>query len=439
MTDYNKKNQLNRRAFVKTTSLAAGAIVVGSTPLNAMNYAAKNQKLKLALVGCGGRGTGAAVQALTADPEVELIAMADAFQDRLQDSLSAITQHFEEERKIKVSEKNQFTGFDAYRKAIDQADVVILATPPGFRPQHFEYAIDNDKHVFMEKPVATDPAGVQKVLAAAKLAKQKKLNVVVGLQRHYQKKYNKLFDQVKSGAIGKIVSGQIYWNSAGVWVRPRQAGQSELEYQMRNWYYFNWLCGDHILEQHIHNIDVANWFIGEYPKSAQGMGGRQIRTGPDHGEIYDHHFVEFTYPSGAVIASQCRHQKGCFNRVDEAFQGTKGSIAAQKGLITDLEGNTLTNANNEYDPNPYQVEHDRLFASIRNKEVISDAENAAKSTLTAIMGRMATYSGQVITWEQALNSDLKIVPDNLTWDSQAPVLPDENGRYAIAMPGITKF
>lgn len=438
MTDYNKKNKLNRRTFVKTTSLAAGAIVAGSVPLSAMNYAAKNQKLKLALIGCGGRGTGAAVQALTADPEVELIAMADAFQDRLQGSLSAITQHFEEERKIKVSEKNQFVGFDAYRKAIDQADVVILATPPGFRPQHFEYAIANDKHVFMEKPVATDPAGVRKVLAVAKLAKQKKLNVVVGLQRHYEKKYNKLFDQVKIGAIGKIVSGQIYWNSAGVWVRPRQAGQSELEYQMRNWYYFNWLCGDHILEQHIHNIDVANWFIGEYPKLAQGMGGRQTRTGLNHGEIYDHHFVEFTYPGGAVIASQCRHQKGCFNRVDEAFQGTKGSIAAQKGLITDLEGNTVTNANNEYDPNPYQVEHDRLFASIRNKEVISDAENAAKSTLTAIMGRMATYSGQVITWEQALNSDLKIVPDNLTWDSKAPVLPDENGRYAIPMPGISQ-
>ena len=440
MTQHKKENQLGRRTFVKTTSLAAGAIVAGSASMNAMNYVVKNQKLKLALVGCGGRGTGAAVQALTADPEVELIAMADAFQDRLQGSLSAITQHFEEERKIKVSEKNQFVGFDAYRKAIDQADVVILATPPGFRPQHFEYAIDKDKHVFMEKPVATDPAGVRKVLAAAKLAKQKKLNVVVGLQRHYEKKYNKLFDQVKSGAIGKIVSGQIYWNGAGVWVRPRQAGQSELEYQMRNWYYFNWLCGDHILEQHIHNIDVANWFIGEYPKSAQGMGGRQTRTGLDHGEIYDHHFVEFTYPGGAVIASQCRHQKGCFNRVDEAFQGTKGSIAAaQKGVITDLEGNTVTNANNEYDPNPYQVEHDRLFASIRNKEVISDAENAAKSTLTAIMGRMATYSGQVITWEQALNSDLKIVPDNLTWDSKAPVLPDENGRYAIPMPGITKF
>ena len=440
MTQHKKENQLNRRTFVKTTSLAAGAIVAGSAPMNAMNYVVKNQKLKLALVGCGGRGTGAAVQALTADPEVELIAMADAFQDRLQGSLSAITQHFEEDRKIKVSEKNQFVGFDAYRKAIDQADVVILATPPGFRPQHFEYAIDNDKHVFMEKPVATDPAGVRKVLAAAKLAKQKKLNVVVGLQRHYEKKYNKLFDQVKKGAIGKIVSGQIYWNGAGVWVRPRQAGQSELEYQMRNWYYFNWLCGDHILEQHIHNIDVANWFIGEYPQSAQGMGGRQTRTGLDHGEIYDHHFVEFTYPGGAVIASQCRHQKGCFNRVDEAFQGTKGSIAAaQKGVITDLEGNTVTNANNEYDPNPYQVEHDRLFASIRNKEVISDAENAAKSTLTAIMGRMATYSGQVITWEQALNSDLKIVPDNLTWDSKAPVLPDENGRYAIPMPGITKF
>ncbi|MEE9362699.1 MAG: Gfo/Idh/MocA family oxidoreductase [Cellulophaga sp.] len=439
----NKENGLSRRSFVKNTSLATGALLATSLPLEAMANVYRIKKLKLSVIGCGGRGTGAVVQALTADSDVELVAMADAFKDRLEGSLSAIQEHFSEERKIKVKEKNCFTGFDAYKKAIDLADVVILTTPPGFRPQHFEYAISQGKHVFMEKPVATDPAGVRKVLETAKKAKEMKLNVVVGLQRHYENKYIQLYNRIKQGDIGKIVSGQIYWNGGGVWVRKREPQQTELEYQMRNWYYFNWLCGDHILEQHIHNIDVANWYIGEYPISAQGMGGRQVRKGKDHGEIFDHHFVEFTYPNGAVISSQCRHQPGCYNRVDEVFQGTEGSLVAGSGIITDINNNTkynhLETLNGKRDENPYQVEHDRLFASIRNNGMISDAENAAKTTLSAIMGRMATYSGKTITWEQALNSPLKLVPDNLDWNSEAPTLPDENGNYKIPVPGVTKF
>ena len=435
-----KSNAVSRRDFVRNTSLASGAILAAGLPFEGMANVNNVKKLKLAVVGCGGRGTGAAVQALTADADVELVAMADAFQDRLEGSLAAIQEHFEDERTIQVKEENRFTGFDAYKKAIDKADVVILATPPGFRPQHFEYAIAQDKHVFMEKPVATDPAGVRRVLLSAKLAKEKKLNVVVGLQRHYEHKYLELYKRVKEGAIGKIVAGQVYWNSGGVWVRKREPGQTELEYQMRNWYYFNWLCGDHILEQHIHNIDVANWFVGEYPTTAQGMGGREVRNDLDHGEIFDHHFVEFTYPSGAVISSQCRHIKGCFNRVDEAFQGTQGSVVAGKGIISGLDGAEKFRHDGQKDPNPYQVEHDRLFAAIRNKnEVIADAENGAKATLSAIMGRMATYSGQVITWEQALNSPLSMVPEQLTWDSTPPVLPDDQGRYRIPVPGITKF
>ena len=212
-----------------------------------------------------GWGTGAVVQALRADKDVELVAMADAFEDRLESSLKAISEELEGEISVRVKEKNRHTGFNSYQKAIDMADVVILATPPGFRPLHFKYAIDNDKHVFMEKPVATDPVGIRKVLETAKIARAKKLNVVVGLQRHYQSKYIDLKQRIDAGEIGKIRSGQVYWNDAGVWVKKRKVGQSELEYQMRNWYYFNWLCGDHILEQHIHNIDVANWFIGEYP------------------------------------------------------------------------------------------------------------------------------------------------------------------------------
>jgi len=436
-----KNYETSRRSFVQKTALATSGLLTVPLSVEAMANVYGAKKLKLALIGCGGRGSGAAVQALTADENVELVAMADAFADRIEKSLNGIKEHFDGKKKIDVKEKNRFVGFDAYKKAIDLADVVILTTPPGFRPYHFEYAIANDKHVFMEKPVATDPVGIRKVLATAKIAKAKKLNVVVGLQRHYQTKYIEIKQRIDQGAIGKIRSGQVYWNDAGVWVKKRQASQSELEYQMRNWYYFNWLCGDHILEQHIHNIDVANWFIGDYPVSAQGMGGRQVRNGKDHGEIFDHHFVEFTYASGAVISSQCRHIPGTMRRVDEVFQGTQGSVEIGKGLITDLEGNSKYKYPRKWgeDSNPYQVEHDRLFASIRNGGVIADAENGAMSTLTAILGRMATYTGKKITLEEALNSELHLMPETVTWDSTPPSVPDSEGNYPIPTPGKTKM
>lgn len=430
----------SRRNFVKSSALVTAGMLLPGMELSAMANVFNDKKLKIAVVGCGGRGTGAANQALKADDNVELVAIADAFQDQLDKSLTNLQKAYEGTGKVNVKDKNKFVGFDAYKMAIDQADVVILATPPGFRPHHFEYAVNAGKHIFMEKPMATDVPGIRKVLDMAKVAKEKKLNVVVGLQRHYQNNYLAIADKIKEGAVGKITSGQVYWNSAGVWVRPRQAGQTEMEYQMRNWYYFNWLCGDHILEQHIHNIDVANWFLGEYPISAQGMGGRQIRTGIDHGEIFDHHFVEFTYPSGAVISSQCRHQPGTWSKVGENFQGTKGRIDmkdAGTATIVDLDGNTMFEHRGKDDPNPYQVEHDRLFASIRNNEVISDAENGAKSTMTAILGRMATYSGKVVTWEDAMKSEKLLVPKDLSWDSTPPSMPDENGHYPIPTPGVT--
>ena len=432
------KRKKTRREFVKKTALASSAILSAPLALETMVKVNRESKLKLALVGCGGRGSGAAVHALTADDNVDLVAMADAFADRIETSLIGIQEHFEGEKKIRVKEKNRFVGFDAYKKAINLADVVILTTPPGFRPYHFEYAIQNGKHVFMEKPLATDPVGIRKVLDTAKIAKAKKLNVVVGLQRRYQKSYIELKKKIDQGAIGKIRSGQVYWNDAGVWVKKRLAGQTELEYQMRNWYYFNWLCGDHILEQHIHNIDVANWFIGDYPIYAQGMGGRQVRKGKDYGEIFDHHFVEFTYPSGAVVSSQCRHIPGTMSRVDEVFQGTKGSLEIGKGEITDLEGRSQYKYPRlGQDPNPYQVEHNLLFKSIREGKVIADAENGAMSTLTAILGRMATYTGKKITLEQAMNSKLQLMPEEVTWDTLPPSLPDVNGKYAIPTPGKT--
>ena len=375
---------------------------------------------------------------LILDKNVELVALCDAFENRLEDSYNAILNELDGEIEVNIKDKNKFVGFDGYKKAIDLADVVILATPPGFRPDHFKYAVERSKHVFMEKPVATDAHGVRKVLEAAKLVKEKKINVVVGLQRRYQLSYLDIFKQVKRGIIGKIISGTVRWNNSGVWVNKRKPGQSELEYQMRNWYYFNWLCGDHIVEQHIHNLDVANWFLGEHPVTAQGMGGREVRKGIDHGEIFDHHYVEFKYPSGAVIHSQCRHQPGTVRNVNEVLVGTKGVVKLSgNGVvkINDHNGNLLHSYDPKNDISPYQIEHNKLFKSIRTGGQIDDTEIGATATMTAIMGRMATYSGKLIEWDKAINTDDNLVPENISWNSKPPVLPDNNGRYKIPIPG----
>ena len=429
-------DNIKRRSFLKNSSILTGSLVLPSFSFKKQKQLDK--KLKISVVGCGGRGTGAAVQALRADKNVELVSLCDAFEDRLERSLNAIIDELDGEMDIKVKDKNKFVGFDGYKKAIDLADVVILATPPGFRPQHFEYAVNKSKHIFMEKPVATDAAGVRRILESAKLVKEKKLNVVVGLQRRYQLSYLDILKQVRRGVAGKIISGTVKWNGHGVWVRKREPQQSELEYQMRNWYYFNWLCGDHIVEQHIHNLDVANWFLDEHPISAQGMGGREVRKGIDHGEIFDHHYVEFKYPSGAVIHSQCRHQPGTLRKVNEVLVGTKGVINLRNGgvvTINDHNGNLLHKYDPKNDISPYQIEHNKLFKSIRSGGQIDDTEYGATATMTAIMGRMATYSGKLIEWESAMNADEKLVPDNLSWGSTAPVLPDNQGKYKVPVPG----
>jgi predicted dehydrogenase len=394
-------------------------------------------EIKVAVVGCGGRGSGAATQALKTKSNVKLVAMCDAFQDRLDKSLKDIKDAVGMDR-VDVPKERQFVGFDGYKKAIDLCDVVILATPPAFRPMHFADAIAKDKHVFMEKPVATDAAGVRQVLDTAMEAKRKKLNVVVGLQRHYQTKYREMMNLIHKGKIGDITSGQVYWNSAGVWVRPREAQQTEMEYQMRNWYYFTWLCGDHIVEQHIHNMDVMNWVKQGYPVKAQGMGGREVRKGADHGQIFDHHFVEFHYADGTVMNSQCRHIKNCWNQVNEVVVGTKGKADFGSGEIMSHKGKTILKHDDSNDPNPYQVEHDLLFEAITNGEYkFADAENGAKSTMTAILGRMATYSGTLLTWDEAINSDMKIVPEKFGWDVMPPAKPDAKGHYEVAVPGST--
>ncbi|RMG23544.1 MAG: twin-arginine translocation signal domain-containing protein [Bacteroidetes bacterium] len=434
----NKDNQHSRRRFLQTSAVVGAGLAASQLPLSASAHVLGDDTIKVGLIGCGGRGTGAAVQALSTKENVQLVAMADAFRDRLNQSYTHITKEIKDASRIAVPEEHKFVGFDAYKEVIKLADVVILTTPPGFRPIHFEAAIAADKHVFMEKPLATDAPGVRKVLETAKIAKEKKLNVVVGLQRHYQTVYREWIKRIHAGVIGDITSSAVYWNSGGVWVRPRQPGQTEMEYQMRNWYYFNWLCGDHINEQHIHNLDVSNWVMNGYPVRAQGMGGRQVRTGKEYGEIFDHHFVEFEYANGAKTYSQCRHIKGCMNRVSESFQGTRGT-APKPGLLTTLNGFTIWEHRGKNDPNPYQVEHDELFAAIANGEYkYADAFNGAKSTMTAIMGRMATYSGQIIEWDEALNSELSLMPARFAWDADPPVLPNEDGFYPVPMPGKTK-
>jgi predicted dehydrogenase len=441
------KSITSRRAFVKQTGILAGGLVVLPSVAGANFFSGADDVIKVALVGCGGRGTGAAMQALSTKQNVKLVAMADAFKDRLDDCYKALTANDLSDvlgskgnlkAKVDVPEERRFTGFEGFQKAIPLADVVILATPPGFRPLHFEEAVKQGKHVFMEKPVATDPAGVKKVLEAAALAKQKKLNVVVGLQRHYQNSYRELFK--RKDQIGDITSAQAWWNNDGVWVKKRQPSQTEMEYQMRNWYYFNWLCGDHINEQHIHNIDVVNWFKGGYPVRAQGMGGREVRKGKDYGEIFDHHFVEFEYADGTILNSQCRHQPKTMSRVDELLTGTNGKIHCGAAKITDHKGKVLFQFDRKTENNPYQTEHDELFEAIaKGQYKFADAENGAYSTMTSILGRMATYSGQVVEWEKALNSGLSLQPAEYAWDAKPPVLPNAEGFYPVAVPGVTKY
>lgn len=436
------KNPSNnhRRDFLKTSALVTGGLLIQPFHIPGA-YASGSDEIKLAVIGCGGRGTGAVFQAFDTGHNIKLVAMADAFRDRIDKSYEPIFNKYGKD-KVDVPEERKFVGFDGYKEAIKLADVVILAAPPGFRPDHFEESVRQGKQIFMEKPVAVDAVGIRRVLAAAEEAKKKKLNVVVGLQRHYQDNYRETIKRIHDGAVGDIIGGQVYWNDGGVWVNARQPGQTEMEYQMRNWYYFNWLCGDHIVEQHVHNLDVANWVKNSYPVKAYGTGGRQVRTGKDHGEIFDHHSVTFTYADGTVIFSECRHFPGATNRVDERFQGTKGNVylgGGNQGILRAWDGKDIYTHNRENNPNPYQVEHDELFDAIVKGEFrYADAENAAKSTMTAILGRYATYSGKEVSWDEALNSNIDLMPERLAWDAMPKVLPKEDGYYPYAIPGMTK-
>ncbi|MEX0613599.1 MAG: Gfo/Idh/MocA family oxidoreductase [Pirellulales bacterium] len=443
----------SRRNFLRTTAAAlAGSALAGTVTVPV--HAASDDTLKVALVGCGARGAGAAVQALSTAGPVKLWAMADAFSNRLQTCLRNIEREFADgnhrERRaplagrIDVPQERQFVGLDAYRRAIESGvDVVLLAEPPGFRPKHFEYAMNAGKHVFMEKPVATDPAGVRRVLAAAEAAKKKNLKVGVGLQRRHQACYHDAIQRIRDGAIGEILALRCYWNSAAPAKSPVPRGRlTELEYQVRNWYFFSWLSGDHICEQHVHNIDVCNWITQAHPVKAQGLGGRQVRTGKEYGNIFDHHVVEFMYADGTKMFSQCRQIPGCWNYVAESAHGTEGvaNLYASGAQIVVGAKKAWRSARERASGKrgAYQAEHDALFDAIRNDKAYNEAEYGALSTMTAILGRTATYSGQTVSWDAAFQSPNALTTDAENWDAAAPIFPDPDGRYAIAVPGTTR-
>ena len=444
----------SRRDFVKQSSVlvAGGAALMSGMNIAGAAHVSGDDRIKVALIGCGGRGRGAAVQALRTEGKVTLWAVADAFENPTRKILPRIESDLSEDydaqamgpmaERIQVPEERMFWGFDAYQKAIDSGvDLVILATPPGFRPIHFEAAIAADKHVFMEKPVAVDAPGVRKVLAAGELAESKGLKVGVGLQRHHDPRYQETIKRLKDGAIGDILLTRVYWNSGGVWVRSRTDFQrahghvpTEMEYQVNNWYYFNWLCGDHIAEQHIHNLDVSNWLKDAYPVSAFGSGGREVRTGKDFGQIFDHHVVEFTYSDGSTMLSHCRHIRGTDSRVAEFATGSQGQAQISAGTINGVSGKWRYKGKRV---DPFQQEHHDLFAAIRRAEPYNETEYGAKSTMTSILGRMATYSGKEVTWDEAINSQVDLSPKLYDFAADPPVMPDSDGNYPVPVPGKT--
>ncbi|MBI3881043.1 MAG: Gfo/Idh/MocA family oxidoreductase [Verrucomicrobia bacterium] len=369
--------------------------------------------------------------------------MGDAFSDQIDKSKASLSKDKEIGPRVRVNPDMQFTGLDAFEKVLkSDIDVVILATPPGFRSMMFEAAVKAGKNIFMEKPVAVDGPGVQQVLAAAKVAKEKNLKVGVGLQRRHQPDYTQVIERLHGGAIGDIVSMRCYWNGTPVGPKKRrddlakQMGRAptEMEYQIRNWYMFAWLCGDHIVEQHIHNLDVCNWIKNGYPVRCHGMGGRAYQQGPDSGEIFDHHAVEYEYEDGSHMFSQCRQIPSCWSSVTEHVTGTKGTCDVSGHIIRG--DNAWRYKAREGESNAgHQLEHYPLMAAIRNNTPYNEAERGAMSSLTAIMGRIATWTGQPIEAKQVLDSKVKLMPDKLAWDATPKVLPGADGLYPFAVPG----
>jgi predicted dehydrogenase len=420
-----------RRSFLTTTS----AVTISAAT---HAFAAPSDKdLRIALIGCGGRGTGAANQALKAGSTIRLTALLDPLEGRAADALKTLSEYHPGQ--VSVEPEHVFSGFDDYKKVFELCDVVLIGTPPGPRPMLFEAAVKAGKHVFMEKPVAVDAVGVKRVLAAAEEAKKKNLNVCVGLQRHYQPSYQNMIQRIHDGEIGDLLQGRVYWNGTSRPGSVKEPGESEMHYQIRNWYFFTWMSGDHILEQHCHNLDIAHWAIkGLNPLRAVGQGGRTVRNKRENGTIFDHHTVEFEYENGFRLLSQCCQMGGkCQRLVAEYFQGTKGTADQGDGGRFAINKQPPGGKRQRIREDGHQLEHDVFFENLRTGKVHNDAEYAAYSAMLGIMGRMATYTGQVISWEQAFNSKESLVPEVLNYDTEPPVKPDADGWYPVAVPGVT--
>jgi myo-inositol 2-dehydrogenase / D-chiro-inositol 1-dehydrogenase len=432
----------SRRDFLKTTTVAASAALATGLMASGV-HAAGNDVIKVGVIGCGGRGSGAADNVLHSAPNVSIIALADAFEDRLGGLRGRLNDLANDDKikemgnKVDLPKERCFVGLDAYQKLLDtDINYVILATPPGFRPIHLKAAVAASKNIFTEKPVGVDGPGIRSVLETAEAAKQKNLAIVGGTQRRHQLGYVESMKRIHAGEMGDITSGRAYWNQGVLWFKPHQKDQTEVQYQLRNWYNFPWLCGDHIVEQHIHNLDVMNWGLDAHPVSAVGMGGRQrsVPNPEDYGVIFDHFAVDYEYPNGVHVLSMCRQIDGCVNNVSEALVGTKGQWHSGgynlngKGLLTKEQDKAAVD--------PYVQEHTDLIESIRSGKPLNELKRVAESTMTAIMGRMATYTGSVggkaLTWDQALASKERLMPETLDWNTQLP-------QWTVAVPGKTPF
>lgn len=416
------KGSFTRREFLQTS---ATLLAASSLPVLTHAFPAGSDKIRVGLIGCGGRGTGAAHDCVNAAEGVEIYALGDLFKDRL-DACRENLQPLGE--KVNLTDDRCFVGFEAYKQVIESGvDLVILATPPAFRPLHFKAAVEAGKHVFMEKPVAVCPTGVRMVIETSDLAAQKGLAVVAGTQYRHHAGYIETIKRIHEGVIGRVVAAYAYYLTGGLWSYPRQPGWSDVEWQIRNWIYFTWLSGDHIVEQFIHNLDIMNWVLRSHPLKALALGGRQVRTDPAYGNVYDHFAVEYEYPEGVKIIALCRQMEQCTTRITNEVIGTKGTARLEQFTTFWIKGET--NWQFEGSVNPYVQEHADLIESIRSGKPLNEGRQVAESTLTAILGRLSAYTGLEVSWEQALNSKLNLVPKKMEFGS-LPVEP-------VAVPGKT--
>ncbi len=424
-----KRTPLTRRELLRSSGAATAAATILARPASARRAPGENDVLRVGLVGCGGRGTGAAANALRADPDVKLVALGDVFQDHLDNCLLTLSEVEDIAGQVAVDEEHRFVGWDAYLRVIETCDVVLFATSPHFRPLHLAACVDAGKHAFVEKPVATDAPGVRSISATCERAKAKGLSIVSGLCYRYQHAKRETMRRVHDGAIGEITALQTTYNATGLWMRARKPEWTEMEYQMRNWLYFTWLSGDHIAEQHIHSLDKLAWVMNGYPVKCTSSGGRIVRTGAEYGNVYDHFNNVFEWESGVRGFSSCRQWNGASTDVSDHVFGTRGRANIQGHRID--AGPWSWRYESDAPDDMYQNEHDEFFASIRKGEPINNGEYMCASTMMAIMGRMSAYTGQTISWEQAWNSTEDLTPPAYAW-GDAPVV-------VVAQPGVTKF